>query len=192
MKLKQWLPLGLAAPVALAAALGTAVPTYAQGGGGTLRARLIGYEEVPAISTTGRGRLQMDIARRGDAIEFELRYEALEAPVLFAHIHLGQPDVNGGVIAFFCGGGSKPACPSGPEGTVRGTITAADVVGPAAQGIAPGELAEVLRALRAGVVYANVHTQKFPGGEIRGQVGREADRLFERDALDQREAELDS
>jgi hypothetical protein len=50
------------------------------------------------------------------------------------------------------------------------TITAADVVGPGGQGIAAGEFAEILNALRAGVAYANVHTAAFGGGEIRGQI----------------------
>ncbi|MGH3084468.1 MAG: CHRD domain-containing protein [Gaiellaceae bacterium] len=54
---------------------------------------------------------------------------------------------------------------------VTGVIDAADVTGPAGQGIAAGELTEVIRALRAGAVYANVHTSKYTGGEIRGQVG---------------------
>jgi CHRD domain len=54
---------------------------------------------------------------------------------------------------------------------VTGVIDAADVSGPADQGIAAGELTEVIRALRAGAVYANVHTEKYRSGEIRGQVG---------------------
>ena len=58
----------------------------------------------------------------------------------------------------------------GPGGTVEGVIDMPDVIGPAAQGIAAGELREVIRALRKGYVYANVHTTKYPGGEIRGQV----------------------
>jgi hypothetical protein len=53
---------------------------------------------------------------------------------------------------------------------VTGTITPADIGGPAGQGIAPGEFNEVLRALRSGNVYANIHTATYPSGEIRGQV----------------------
>ena len=45
-----------------------------------------------------------------------------------------------------------------------------DVIGPDAQGIAPGELAEILAAMRAGHAYANVHSSKFGGGEIRAQI----------------------
>jgi hypothetical protein len=89
---------------------------------------------------------------------------------LFAHIHFGQKNVSGGVAAFLCGGGSKPAACPAREGTVTGTIVAADVVGPSNQGIAAGEFAELVRAIRAGKTYANVHSSKFPGGEIRGQI----------------------
>jgi hypothetical protein len=55
---------------------------------------------------------------------------------------------------------------------VTGTVSADDVVGAAAaQGIAAGELDEVLRAVRAGIAYVNVHSTLWPGGEIRGQLG---------------------
>ena len=54
--------------------------------------------------------------------------------------------------------------------TITGTIRPPDVVGPAGQGIAAGEFGELVRAIRAGVTYANVHTAPFPAGEIRGQI----------------------
>ena len=47
---------------------------------------------------------------------------------------------------------------------------AADVIGPAGQGIEAGNLAEILAAMRAGHAYANVHSSKWPGGEIRAQL----------------------
>ncbi len=106
-------------------------------------------------------------------IEFELEYEGLEGGnVLFAHIHFGQRHTTGGVSAFLCGGGGKDPCPNSPDGTVEGTITATNVLGPAVQGIAAGELDELVAAIRAGIAYVNVHTATFPAGEIRGQLGK--------------------
>lgn len=85
-------------------------------------------------------------------------------------MHFGQRGVAGGVSFFFCGGGGKPACPATTSGTVTGTVVAADVVGPAAQGIQPGDLAAILQMIRAGLGYANMHTPNHPAGEIRGQI----------------------
>jgi hypothetical protein len=67
------------------------------------------------------------------------------------------------------GPAGTPACPS-PGGSVQGTVSAANVVGPAGQGVAAGEWERALHALRSGVSYVNVHSNKYPGGEIRGQV----------------------
>ena len=88
--------------------------------------------------------------------------------MIFAHVHFGNRSIAGGISAFLCGGGSKPRCPQ--FGTVTGTITAADVIGPATQGIEAGAIAELIRAMRAGETYANVHSTKFPAGEIRAQI----------------------
>jgi CHRD domain len=142
-------------------------PAHDKNGKSGLKAFLSGYQEVPANSTTGVGKFKARL--NGATIEFKLRYTGLEAPVKFAHIHFGQRDVNGGVAAFLCGGGGKPACPN--SGEVTGTIAASDVVGPADQGIAPGEFDELVNAIKHGVTYVNVHTDKFPNGEIRGQIG---------------------
>jgi len=65
--------------------------------------------------------------------------------------------------------GGKPACPPSP-GRVQGRITAADVVRPAAQGLAAGVADELIRAMRSGAAYAQRHTDKHPSGEIRGQI----------------------
>src|SRR2546425_12688366 len=72
----------------------------------TLRAKLKGFEEVPAISTTGNGRFRGEISDDGTSITYKLSYSGLEGvgagKVLFAHIHLGQRSVAGGVIVFLC------------------------------------------------------------------------------------------
>src|SRR5262245_18439774 len=133
-------------------------------------ADLKGSEETPAISTQARGFFVGVLNNAGTTLAFTLLYFGLEGgAAAVAHIHFGQPGVAGGVSAFFCGGGGKPACPA--DGTpVVGTIVAADVVGPANQGITAGQFDELVRALRNGNTYANVHTATFANGEIRGQV----------------------
>ena len=76
-------------------------------------------------------------------------------------------------MVFLCGGDGKPACTQATSGMASGTITAADIVGPAAQGIPPapnGSFADVIRAIRTHNAYANLHTTMFPGGEVRGEV----------------------
>jgi hypothetical protein len=136
---------------------------------GPWRTNLNGYQEVPSVFTTGTGTFQARLIDPG-SIEYRLDYSGLEGTdTLFAHIHFGQTSVNGGVAAFLCGGGDKPAC-TDTSGSFTGIIDASDVVGPAGQGIAAGELNELIAALRSGNCYANLHTNKHPGGEIRGQI----------------------
>ncbi len=137
-----------------------------------VKASFTGYEEVPTVSSSGHGTLDLRIDDGAQTIEYTLTYGGLSTAAAASHIHLGARSTAGGVSAFLCGGGSKPACPPGTtsDATVTGTIVASDVVGPTSQGITAGELGELIDAIRAGVTYANVHTSTFPGGEIRGQI----------------------
>ena len=137
------------------------------GGGNASFTRLNGLQEVPAISSTGSGELRLTLSE--DSIEYELSYADLEgATTTASHVHLGQKSVNGGIMFFLCGG-TRPAC-TPASGTFTGTVTAADVIGPSGQGVVAMEFAEALRAIREGAAYVNVHTDKHPGGEIRGQI----------------------
>jgi CHRD domain len=133
-------------------------------------ASLSGAEEVPPINTAGTGNLQMSIEQ--GVITFELSFADLSSPLAAAHMHFAPTKVNGGVMIFLCGGGNQPDCPATTSGTITGTITAANVTGPEAQGINPGDLDSALEAVRHGLSYTNMHTENFGGGEIRGQVRR--------------------
>jgi CHRD domain len=136
---------------------------------------MTGYLEAPPISSVAQGSFHATIDDEAKEIHYTLTYSGLEAPVAQAHIHFGQRSVSAGISAWLCEGtvaspsASTPPCP-GQGGTVSGTITPLEVIGPAGQGIAAGEFEELAAAIRAGRAYANVHSTKFPGGEIRGQL----------------------
>lgn len=146
------------------------------------RAELRGFEEVPAVSTQAKGNVRVRINRDETEIAWRLEYQDLQGNVTQAHIHVGDHHTNGGISVWFCNATATPpatipapqACPpapaGGPAAVVTGTFTTADVAGPNAQLVAPGELAELIRAIRSGVTYANVHSSLVPSGEIRGRL----------------------
>lgn len=133
----------------------------------TINVDLSGFREVPAVITEGEGRARLKI--QSQTIQYELSYRNLEGgAVTAAHIHVAQDGVNGGVAAFLCGGDGKPDCPS--SGTVTGTIVPGDVRAIAAQSLGEDDFAGLLRAIRAGTAYVNVHTTNLGSGEIRGDL----------------------
>jgi hypothetical protein len=155
------------------AALAVVSYAIAGGGSGKFDEGLSGYQEPPSISTVGNGTFDAEVSNDGTEINYRLSYADLEGSVLQAHIHVGQASVNGGISAFLCSNVGGPAgvqaCPASPA-TVTGTITAANVIGPLTQGVEPGALDELVQAMQAGVAYANVHSSKWPAGEIRAQL----------------------
>ena len=172
----------------LAAALVTMFASSASADEDAVTARLIGYQETPAtINSTGSGEFRARI-RDQTSIEYELTYRDLSSTALQSHIHFGRPATTGGIVLFLCTNlGNAPAtvptpqaCPPFPA-TITGTLTAADVIALPGQGIdaAAAGFAEMLKAIRAGAAYANVHTTLHPSGEIRGLLNsrtREDDR----------------
>jgi len=157
----------------LLAALCAAYPALADREGNVLKARLLGNNEVPAVSTAAQGDLQVRIARDGTSIAYELNFSGLQGQVRQAHIHVAQRNVNGAIVLWLCGTATNPGpagtqtCPQ--EGKVVGTLTQADLQPSATQQVTM--LADVIEAIQDGVAYANVHTDLSPGGEIRGQIG---------------------
>lgn len=158
-------------------------------------ARLSGFNEVHfnagppatlrgAVSTQARGSFRARIDDRLQVINYELTYRGLEGTVTQAHIHFGQHHTVGGITVWLCQTAGTPApaavaavtptCPT--EGTVTGTILPTQVLGVTGQGLDAGEFEELIRAIRAGATYANVHSTLFPPGEIRGQITTDGDR----------------
>ena len=143
-----------------------------------IRATQKGFNEVPSVSTEGSGTFEAVINKNGDAIDFEITYSGIQGTVTQSHMHVGQRGVNGGIVLWICGtatnpepatGGNTNVCTS-PNGHFTGTWRPENVQTVATQQLAPGELDEVIAAIRAGVAYVNVHSNLSPGGEIRGQV----------------------
>ena len=165
----------VALSIAVIAAVSVSTLVWAQGFK-KISEYLSGYEETPsAVSTTGNGTFNARISNDNSRIDWELSYADLEGAVQQAHIHFGQKGVTGPISVFLCtnlgnGPAGTQACPA-PPATISGTITAVDVTNLANErGISAGEFDELLAAIRAGVTYVNVHSTRWPGGEIRSQI----------------------
>jgi CHRD domain len=157
-----------------------AVAAYALAGGSGpgfnhLSATLGGYQEVPAVSSTGTASFTADVATDGQSVDWQMSYANVEGNVTQSHIHFGQRSVNGGISVFLCtnlgnGPAGTQACPGPHDGAISGTFGPADVIGPSAQGITAGQWDELMNAIDAGKAYANIHSTIWPGGEIRAQL----------------------
>ena len=182
--MKRWLSV-VAAIVTAGVGLGSAAVAGADHDESSVkrvRARLTGYQEVFAggggVSTTGQGTFRAEIDEASGLITYTLKYSGLTGTVTQSHLHFGQHHTSGGISVWICQTATNPAPAPAPGAQpvpvcapeVSGEALAANVVGPAGQGIAAGEFAELIAAIKAGTVYVNVHSSLFPAGEIRGQL----------------------
>ena len=168
--MRRYRLLALGVPLILVLALGVSAMASSADGSFSFGAKLRGLEETPAVITNATGTFRATPTSTG--FNYTLTYSGLSSNALFAHIHVGQRNVAGAVVVFLCGGGGKPSCPA-TSGTVTGTIMAGDVIGVLTQGIVAADLTNVLRAIRSGVAYVNLHSTTSPAGEIRGQIRAE-------------------
>src|SRR6185312_3779963 len=157
---KRSLGLILGTGIATAALVALAVALFAGAGGANGNKTMVkadmltGYQEAtPAgVSSSASGTFNATIDEDASPpnITYTLTYVGLSGPALFSHIHFGNRYDSGGISTFLCGGSTKPACPAGTttEATVTGTIIPSDVIGPASQGIGPGDFAKLVDAIR--------------------------------------------
>jgi len=113
-------------------------------------ATLTGAQSVPPSGSNALGTARFDVMQDG-SIHWSLHTAGLDT-VLASHIHVGHPGETGNVIVglFTTGPGSNL--------DLQGSITD------------PTQVATVLQLIHDDDAYVNVHTTRFPNGEIRGRV----------------------
>jgi hypothetical protein len=161
---------GLAAALLAAPAVSQQIP---------VSVHMTGYEETPlTLNTTGDGDFKAVVSADRASIQYMMTYRNLSSTATQSHIHFGRPAISGGIVLFLCTNLTPPAgvplpqaCPPFPA-TISGTLTAADVIAVAGQGIdsGPAGFAEMVNAILTGSAYANVHTTVHPSGEIRARL----------------------
>lgn len=120
-------------------------------------------QEVPPNPSPATGTFSGILNDPMTVLTFTINYSGLIGGIVTgAHFHSpAPPGVNAPVVRGYCSPGPFCADFTSPSGTFTGTWTSLD-----AMPLTPALAA----ALLAGNVYFNIHTQVFPGGEIRAQL----------------------
>jgi hypothetical protein len=111
---------------------------------------LTGAEQVPAVQTAGKGTAELTYDPGTRIVTWTINFGGLSGPATMAHFH-----------------GPAAAGKNGPPTiwlTKKGSIAESPIKGEAT--LTPDQAKE----FTAGQWYINVHTEKNPAGEIRGQV----------------------
>ena len=142
-----------------------------------LEANLVGGNEVPPSGSPGIGTALVILDTTIQTLNVQETFSGLGSPTTMSHIHCCLtspflPGVNVGVAT------TVPSFPGFPLGVTSGTynmtfdLTMASSYNPAFVTANGGTVAGAEAALEAGLLagetYINIHTQQFPGGEIRG------------------------
>jgi hypothetical protein len=125
------------------------------------KANLAGNNEIPPASTTAEGVAKLKV--KESKIEYKINITGISA-AKGAHIHLGKTNENGEVVVNLLTKNGVKKTPSGMY--INGTIKDTNLSGP----MKGKSLSDLVSAMDSGDTYVNVHTEKFPNGEIRGQI----------------------
>ncbi|MBK5254877.1 MAG: CHRD domain-containing protein [Vicinamibacteria bacterium] len=131
-------------------------------------AELRSSNEVPANSSAAVGSVVFLVSRDGSRAEYSVEVDGLTGGIRGGHFHRAAAGVNGPIVLsfFFNEDGTENRTPT--PGTTELEIN--KVIG---RTITKTQLDLILTDLRAGNIYANVHTPNNPGGEVRGQMIRQ-------------------
>ncbi len=118
--------------------------------------------QIPAVVTANSGNATVKFDSTQSTITVTVNNAGL-TNVTASHIHAGKVGKNGSPIF------SLFAAPGTFTSPFVKTLTSADFTPDTANGIKTFE--DAVNAIMSGNTYVNVHTQGFPNGEIRGQIG---------------------
>ncbi len=129
-------------------------------------AQLSAANEVPANASSASGRVVFIVSRDGSYAEYSEQVTGLSAGITGVHFHRAAAGVNGPIVlsAFFddaTGAARNSLVPGTSELEIKQDIS---------RRVTKAQLDAIIADLRAGNIYANVHTSNRPGGEIRGQM----------------------
>jgi hypothetical protein len=133
------------------------------GAGHPFKAMLSGSSEVASVSSPAKGEAVFDLDKDGKELKYKVTVSDIEN-VTAAHVHKGAMGKDGPPLALIDIKGKKEGVFSGT--LAEGTITDKDLLGP----MKGKSVKDLARELKAGDTYVNVHTAKYPDGELRGQI----------------------
>lgn len=108
------------------------------------------------------------VNRDGTSAEYSVEADGLSAGIQGGHFHRGAVGANGPIVLSFFFNSAGAATNAVTPGTTDLEINKA--IG---RTVTKEQLDAILADLRAGNLYANIHTPNRPGGEIRGQMVRQ-------------------
>jgi hypothetical protein len=124
--------------------------------------------------TDAAGRIKVRFAGPFTDVTVNLTVDGLTGTFAAAHFHCGRPGENGPVVF----GLVNPGPLQFDGRRISGTLTNADFTGADCLpviGRPVNNLVALAFAMRDGLIYANVHSDIFPAGEIRGQMRERED-----------------
>jgi hypothetical protein len=135
-------------------------------------ATLTGTNEAPTpVVTTAAGKL--DLTKEDSVtILYELSTTAQTDSITMAHIHAGAAGAAGPIMVWFfpTEASRAPGTGGGTAAAVNGIVRVGRITKAGTAFVAPFTWDSLLTRLGTGQSYINIHTRKFGGGEIRGQV----------------------
>lgn len=136
-------------------------------------AKMTSDQEVPPIHTEILGTIKLVATKsqQQNVLDYLLTVINLNGTITGVDIHIGKQGINGPIVAASRAAVAAASSSSGARSTmtsslVIGTITNVDLRGP----LEGKQISDLVKLIEESRTYANVSTEQYPKGEIRGQL----------------------